>query len=218
MPKPASLPVWATDANFAAPGKPWDGTPTKVSISAGRQAAGWAPVDAPPAQHLNWMLNLIYLWLAWLNGIFGADDSLQVSTVYETDPQEHGHHASAWIASAATGGTYNGSIWTFAGVSALSSPMTYLRPGDHITGITWVYDRGGAGTVSVRLERRPIIGGGEAAVQTDADSTSASGVAQHAITYDHVVEAGYSYLLHVDVTDAANVVVSAHVTFNRPRP
>lgn len=51
---------FATDANYVAPTKPWDGQPTKVEPSAGQLAQGYQPDDQPAAQHYNWLLNQQY--------------------------------------------------------------------------------------------------------------------------------------------------------------
>lgn len=47
--------TWASDANFASPGKPWDGEPTKVEPDAGRKAEGFEPGYTIPADWLNWL-------------------------------------------------------------------------------------------------------------------------------------------------------------------
>jgi hypothetical protein len=72
MPKPVTDATWATDANFPAGGNPWNGTPTKVAPTAGKQAEGWEPKEKPPAQIENWWKNLVGLWLAWLEAVADA--------------------------------------------------------------------------------------------------------------------------------------------------
>lgn len=48
-------PIPATDANYNAPGKAWDGLPTKLQPASGKLAAGWQPGEAPPAPVANWI-------------------------------------------------------------------------------------------------------------------------------------------------------------------
>ena len=58
--KPATLPVWATDGG------------TTVEPSAGQKAAGFAVSTRPPARWVNWVLNLIYGWIQYLNAPVGT--------------------------------------------------------------------------------------------------------------------------------------------------
>lgn len=74
MSKPSELPVWATDANYVAPSKPWDATPTIVEPSAGKKAQGFYPDERPTAQYLQWWMNLVYLWIVYVDaGIWDGD-------------------------------------------------------------------------------------------------------------------------------------------------
>lgn len=71
MAKPSTLLTWATDANYNTPGELYNGTATKVEPTSGRKATGHEPSKRPPAQQLNWVLNNIALWLAYLSdGLF----------------------------------------------------------------------------------------------------------------------------------------------------
>lgn len=53
--RPASFPVWAT-----APGN-------VVTPSGGKQTDGWQNNERPPAKFFNWLHNLAYQWLVWLD-------------------------------------------------------------------------------------------------------------------------------------------------------
>lgn len=66
---------WATDANYTAPGQTWDGTPTKVAPSVGQQTDGSAPKDKLSAQILNYLLNLLGAWTAYI----AAGDTEQIA-------------------------------------------------------------------------------------------------------------------------------------------
>ena len=55
MPEPIALPEWATnEVNVVEP-------------TGGRKAAGWEPSQRPPAGYFNWLGNVTYKWLEWLN-------------------------------------------------------------------------------------------------------------------------------------------------------
>lgn len=56
MAKPSSLPRWATDGAAAI-----------TEPSSGKKDIGWEVSEKPPAAFFNWLLNLIYLWLAYLD-------------------------------------------------------------------------------------------------------------------------------------------------------
>ncbi len=53
MPQPQGSAEWAANANYASPGDPWDGNPTKVQPPAGKTAEGWEPTEEVAAQFLN---------------------------------------------------------------------------------------------------------------------------------------------------------------------
>jgi hypothetical protein len=56
MPKPSSLPRWANVGGAI------------VEPSPGKKDVGWVPPERPGAQYFNWLLNLIYQWIVWLDG------------------------------------------------------------------------------------------------------------------------------------------------------
>jgi hypothetical protein len=53
MPQPQGTASWATNANYASPGDPWDGTPTKVNPPSGKTDEGWEPTEELAAQFQN---------------------------------------------------------------------------------------------------------------------------------------------------------------------
>lgn len=64
--KPLQLPIWSTDGNYPAGANSWNGTPTKVAPTAGKQAEGTEPNERFAAQADNWWKNLTYTWLQWM--------------------------------------------------------------------------------------------------------------------------------------------------------
>lgn len=74
MPAPVTPPFdWATNANHSAPTEAWDGLPTKVAPSSGRQAAGLEPEDNPTAEELNALLNNFSEWIKYFQGIHASE-------------------------------------------------------------------------------------------------------------------------------------------------
>ena len=64
MSKPTNLPNWATDGTEI------------IEPSAAKKAKGHISGEQPIPQYVNWVLNLIYLWIVWLNGLWASDGSL----------------------------------------------------------------------------------------------------------------------------------------------
>jgi len=75
MPKPSTLPTFATGTNYPADGEPEQGTATKVVPSADALANGYRPKQKPKAQNLNYMLYWLSQWAAWA----GEDKTIQIA-------------------------------------------------------------------------------------------------------------------------------------------
>jgi hypothetical protein len=84
MPKPSSLPEWATDANYPAGAEPEAGTPTKVPPSTNQDTVGWRPSQKPPATEWNWWMHKVYEWLAYVDaGIIDGDFQVTGESLFE---------------------------------------------------------------------------------------------------------------------------------------
>jgi hypothetical protein len=70
MTRPVDAPDWATDVNYADPGKDWDGVPTKVKPSAGEIAQGTVPDKGFAGDYDNYIKNNHGLWLRNHDSIF----------------------------------------------------------------------------------------------------------------------------------------------------
>jgi hypothetical protein len=75
--KPSSLPVWATDSLLASGTQ--SGQTTKLTPSAGEQAQGAVPGTAAVGRFMNWVLNLLYQWVVYLN-LSGTDELTYANT------------------------------------------------------------------------------------------------------------------------------------------
>lgn len=74
MSKPTTLYTWATNTNYT--GGPAVGTPSKSAPSSGLQAEGFEPGTEPGAQTFNELVSNIFIWLAFVNGLFGSTGHL----------------------------------------------------------------------------------------------------------------------------------------------
>lgn len=92
MAKPTDLPVWATDATYPAGPDPWANQPTKVEPTSGDQARGFIPFQEPPPEAFNWWMNLVYLWILWLNGLWGTDGSLTLDANADVEVSGDGQY------------------------------------------------------------------------------------------------------------------------------
>jgi hypothetical protein len=69
MEMPDRLPQWATDTNYPAGAAPEAGAPIKVEPTSAKKAVGWRPSELPPAQYLNWWMELVHRWIDWLSSL-----------------------------------------------------------------------------------------------------------------------------------------------------
>lgn len=64
MAKPASLPEWASSGD-------------KTEPSGGKKASGWTSGEKPSRQYFNWWMNLVWLWIVYINsGDLEGDHSI----------------------------------------------------------------------------------------------------------------------------------------------
>jgi hypothetical protein len=175
--KPTTLPTWATDANFSAPGKPWHATSTRVAPLSAKLAQGFLPDERPKAQYFNWWKNLVYQWVAFLNPFFGDNGLIEPTRTY-------------WQTLASVGNTVTNVGNAYAqgvGVSATAANAVVtnacaidLKPGDRVTDISVMLDSpGGTQTVSLQLYFWSIVAGAFSFRSLQLDVTNpASGVAK----------------------------------------
>lgn len=78
MAKPVTLPIWATDTNLSSGTE--SGSSVKSEPALGVKQQGFVPGRAAPARYYNWLLNLIYTWIVYLDGL--ASDAQWLSTLW----------------------------------------------------------------------------------------------------------------------------------------
>ena len=209
MAKPTVVPLWATSGSVVTP-------------SAGKQISGWLPGERPPAQYQNWLSKYTGQWLSYLNGFFDANDGVVSHDFAHTDAREHNHTAAAFVPVVSGAGNFIGTQWTLATSTstAFYAPMPYLRVGDLVTSINFVYDRGGVGTITYGLARGLVAAAaGASAFVTPgsaSDAVTVTGVASHAITFNHTVQAGYYYYLTMTLANTAHRLQAAQVFKTHP--
>lgn len=188
---PASQPTFAT--NVAA---------NRVAPDATHQTDGFDQTRKISKYTLNWLFNNIYLWI------------LAIAYFLFTDPgREHGFHASAMRThTTGTPPSFNGSIWIFSAAGSVYMSLDFLRPGDVITNAKWVYDSGGA-DVTVGIQKRPYLGGGESSDFSTTDVTHGA-LGAHDTTPNVTIQAGYSYRMSMSLS--AGSAVSAHIWVTHP--
>ncbi len=118
--KPATVPTWATNANYAASTQPWAATATKVQPPSAVQTEGINPEDPIVAQYENWWKNKVGEWITYFN----SNEALPITNL----PTFHLVNGTAWAISSSP--LYIES----AGSSTILVPIP-TRAGDRITDI-----------------------------------------------------------------------------------
>lgn len=168
MPKPSTLPEWATDGDAQV-----------VEPTSGKKAIGWVPREHPPAQYLNWWQRLVYEWIEWLDG----ERSMVIPAA---DACPEGGDAN-W--------SFTGGFWTALGTSqSLHFPIR-LPVGARVTGYTVCADRDGD-TVTAAL--RVGSDGGSFPSGGSASLSAGSGFQVFSSgTIDHTMTAGSQAFVEV---------------------
>jgi hypothetical protein len=217
--KPTSLPRWASTVT---------GDTTRVQApTSGRQDVGWAPGERPPAQHLNWLLNIIYQWLAYLNGLAGEAITWTAAHVFSSTVSFPGGIIGAiTFNTAPTAPDYH--------ISSARSRIIHPAKGELITGV-WIPFNGGMTsvdadsasvilpldveygevmTVYVALLQTNAVAGGTARLYrvnaagtvvlvSSVDIPSSAGSWALAVVTDHAIVADQAYSLTVSFAAGA---------------
>lgn len=72
MNRPTTLPDWATNPNYGAGSRPWNGQPNKTQPSAGVIAEGFDPESPAYADFMNWLLNNHGQWINYHDAIIAT--------------------------------------------------------------------------------------------------------------------------------------------------
>ncbi len=216
MAKPTVKPRWANSGGSVS-------TP-----SSGKQDIGWVPGEKPRAQWKNWLAIHTYNWIDWLDQQANSSDEwikgvlantgLHVK-VQGTGKFKHGAEsyplpASAFYVEAGTA-TLGDGRWTFLAVSQITAPIC-IPAGRRITNVTLVYNRGGAGNVTMTLRNRSYADVGGAVPNGSITISAGTGftTAQFAVAPNYTIGASEFMFLRVQCDNAANVIVGADVGYD----
>lgn len=128
MLRPATLPLYATDANYPAGPEPEAGTPTKVAPTSGELAVGYRPGAKPTAQKFNWWRNLVGEWVDHL-------DDVRVD--------------EPWMFNAADPAAFADNGWTYTATNA-DTPTIQNPDADHPRRFAELGNNTGVGESSLR--------------------------------------------------------------------
>lgn len=134
MPKPGTLPRWATDlTNNDAP-------------SAGQMDTGWTPGQTGVSDYDNYIKYWTYKWIEFINPLFGTNALIEPSTTFWQPALASGPLTSSVTHITAAGG---GVVSTAGSATFVNVATANLKPGDIITGISARLS--GTGSITVQL-------------------------------------------------------------------
>lgn len=246
MPRPSTLPVWATNANYT--GGPAVGTPSCVAPSSAKQQEGWDPSDKPGAQNQNWWQNLVYQWVNWLaagtldgnwtftgnvaiqgtlgvtGAITGSADVTGTVLHYTTAVQQPLPALTSTDNPAGAPGTHhtrNAGGWTFgANTNPIYYPITGLKVGDHIKSYHSDLQKNDTGTAANIEIVSTTIAGPDAVEDGPISSGTGAGLISFGNTCDIAVASGKQYYVKVipggTVTPSADTLQNVYVTITHP--
>ncbi|MFH0902155.1 MAG: hypothetical protein V2A73_16105 [Pseudomonadota bacterium] len=226
MAKPTELPTWATNGGT----DPISGQSNVLEPPDGKQADGFHYLEKPARNWLNWLLNLIYQWCAYLD-TFLEDDHTWSGAQTFSDYYHSGRALSLPAAMAEAevlisgGWLYDYGTATWAATTDsdghLIFPIT-LKLGDRINGVG-VYVKHGAteGGIWANLYSVDMTTG----VRTGQGSDSATGTLTYDMLYVEatvptVIGAGTKWELDVwcvdTLTSPTRLVLGVEVDYDRP--
>lgn len=139
MPKPASLPEWASDGTLI------------VEPAAGLKATGWSNATRPPAKYMNWYMEKVYRWCEYLDsgalegnhsvegnfstisggtmtvaGLLTASAGISTTTLTASGLTTAAAITASGLITGTLGITISGAAADFAGASAIQLPERTL--------------------------------------------------------------------------------------------
>lgn len=202
MPKPSTLPRWATD-----------GAAQIVEPTSGKKDIGHVPGERPPAQYENWFKNSTWEWLDYVDQQLEATRTIVIPACAGTrgDGADADYHES----SGGVTGVFGGEFFIPFG--------QHLRVGDTITGIRLICDDAAATTVTASARKHAHqVGsaspGGAVAIGGSPASDNSGNVQSLAVLSggSEVVAAATNYLVKAVTSGATNVqLIAVEIDFVR---
>lgn len=214
MAKPTNTPRWA-DVGGAI-----------VEPTSGKKDIGHVPAERPPAQYLNWLFNLIYQWVAWLDTITAPGSGAEALSITSAGvlAADGKHGDRKWLVNPRSWSVEDGSgDVTYIRVNLGAADDTYLataplnlRVGDRVRSI--VFYAGGSNDWDFELRRVARATGAVTVVATANSSALPGEISLAAI--DHTILEDFVYSLAVahdaDAVAADLQLTYAEVTYDRP--
>lgn len=202
MAKPTDLPNWATD-NI-----------NNVEPSAGKQADGWANGEDADSSWFNWWMNLVYMWIAWLDGLFDANSSLTLPSnsfvkVQGTGSYKHGTKTitlspNSGIQRQAAGLAYSAFNAKVSGVNLEWCIPIPLPAGKRITAIRAKVKDHATGPQRITVALIRATNGASESVVASANTTGTAGTLQTvALAPTETIVAGKVYEINYTTASGA---------------
>lgn len=193
MSRPSFVPTWATVGGSAI-----------VIPTSGKQAAGWAPAERPPAQYLNALQNANGAWIQYLDGI--------VSSGEREVPLTGGFYADA--TPTGTQITASSSSW----VAQLSIP---LPVGARIDQFRVVGSKANTTGTTIQLTKYPAATVGSLSpsvvvVNTDTRSTSGGFDVTYAVSSPIAIAAGERWFVTCASGASGDTINQVQIYFSHP--
>jgi hypothetical protein len=200
MPKPSTVPTWATGAG------------RRLEPSSGEKADGYVAGARAPARKSNWIVGGLTDWAAYLDDWFDLSDEL----VYPVDQVRNRYLVLGQGIADSASATYNGLVWTFGvGGGVIRWPL-YLPHRGMIERVSArVTTADASATLQVGLRVTTVTGGGGTITPVETFGTAApASAAAHTIEHEPGEEvfgnaAWYELVVDSDVT--GDVVHWVHV-------
>lgn len=112
-----------------------------------------------------------------------------------------------------------GGPWVFAGSTLPHTLVASVRlpRATMLHTVSWIYNRGGAGTITARVGKGNLLGGGTATILNTQTFNAGTGLTTTATPdLNYSVEPGYELYVSVQVTNGANQFVGAILAIDRP--
>ena len=184
--RPATLPRWA-DVSGAI-----------VVPTSGKLDVGFVAGERPPAQYLNWDLNLIYQWIAYLSNQNGGQKSVPITG------GEYTNLTVQTIKLTATGG------WAFTSI------LIDLPVGARITFYRVVFNKADTTTTVNKLVYLPDLSTSFAVVDSHNETTAGSNDVTYAVGSPVAIAAGQRWHLAINGAVAVDEVRQLEVFWDRP--
>lgn len=202
MAKPTTEPEWASDDEYPAGAEDEAGEENKTEPLAGKKEAGWRPAEKPRGQYMNWWMNLVWLWIVWLNGVNTRERKRVVQPRFSTTFISEG----AWIQYVTGAIVSNGS-----GTAMI--PFDCFDEGDQIKSVEVRVNGNGATDVDYTLDvADQDDGSDELATLTDTNR-SATPVWLNIFTGSRVLAPGEALRLQAHANGVNYVITRIRVTY-----